>query len=160
MRLKRKPKTNKFKITALTTAVVLLCGAVIGLGIGLFNKLDTTKEVRNSAYAIGTIDETTGKYLASNQSIYMEDMENVDGLTIEVSENAQVTYRVAYYAEDESFIMLTEALNENLDAETIPESATYFRVVITPNEVDGEAVEIKTFKIGSYAKQITVSYNK
>ena len=160
MSLKNKMKTNKFKFAALTTAVIILCGAVIGLGIGLFNKLDTTKEVRNSAYVVGTLDETTGKYVASNQSIYMEDMETVDGLAIEVSENAQVTYKVAYYSEDEEFISMTEASNEDLDADTIPESAAFFRVVITPNEVDGDAVEIKAFKIGSYAKQITVSYNR
>ena len=126
MKLKNKLKSNKFKFAALGTAVVLLFCAVIGMGIALFSKLETTKKVKASDFAIGTISVETGSYVDSKQSIYMEDMESVKGLKIEVSEDAQVTYKVAYYTEDENFISMSESTNEDLDATTIPASAALF----------------------------------
>ena len=159
MSLKRKVKTNKFKLAVVSIGLVLVSAVVTALCFGFAN-LNTTKNVSAGAYDIGTIDSTTGKYVASEKSIYMEEMQTVEGLTIEVDEDAQVTYRVAYYNEDKVFISMTDALSGDLDAETIPESASYFRVIITPNAVDGEDVKISILNASSYANQITVSYEK
>ena len=148
MSLKKKVKTNKFKLAVVSIGLVLVSAVVTALCFGFAN-LNTTKNVSAGAYDIGTIDSTTGKYVASEESIYME-----------VDEDAQVTYKVAYYNEDKAFISMTDALSGDLDAETIPESASYFRVIITPNAVDGEDVKISILNASSYANQITVSYEK
>ena len=159
MSLKNKMKTNKFKIAVMSIGLILVSAVVTALCFG-FSKLNTTKTISASAYDIGIIDATTGKYVASEKSIYMEEMQSIDGLTIEVEEDAQVTYKVAYYNEDKVFISMTDALSEDLATDTIPESASYFRVIITPNAVDGEDVELSVFNASSYAKQITVTYEK
>jgi len=159
MSLKNKMKTNKFKIAIMGIGLILVSAVVTALCFG-FSNLNTTKTVSAGAYDIGNIDATTGKYVASEKSIYMEEMQTVDGLTIEVEDDAQVTYKVAYYNEDKVFISMTDALAGDLDVETIPASAGYFRVIITPNAVDGEDVKLTVFNASSYAKQITVTYNK
>lgn len=159
MSLRNKMKTNKFKIALMSIGLILVSAVVTALCFGFAN-LNTTKTVSAGAYDIGTIDATTGKYVASEKSIYMEEMQTIDGLTIEVKEDAQVSYKVAYYNEDKVFISMTDALTEDLATDSIPESASYFRVVITPNAVDGEDVEISLLNASKYAKQITVTYEK
>lgn len=159
MSLRNKMKTNKFKIALMSVGLILVSAVVTALCFGFAN-LNTTKTVSAGAYDIGTIDATTGKYVASEKSIYMEEMQTIDGLTIEVEEDAQVSYKVAYYNEDKVFISMTDALTEDLATDSIPESASYFRVVITPNAVDGEDVEISLLNASKYAKQITVTYEK
>ena len=154
---RKKNKANWIMtITALVLGVVALVGACFGL-----TRNDTTANVTTSMYAVGNINES-GKIVESRQSMYMEEMQTTDGYAIELDqETANVTYKVAFYDVDKNFISMTESQDADFDTETnTPETAKYFRVVITPNAVDGEAVELNIFNMHKYAKQISVSYNK
>ena len=152
-------KKNKLKLILSIASVVLSVITLVSM-IVFFNNLADTKKVDKSDFAIGTINET-GKIVESKQSAYMKDAENVDGLTIEIDEDtATITYKVAFYNEDGEFISMTESLDADFDATTIPENADTFRVVITPYQVDGENVELNIFNMGKYTSQLDVSFAK
>ena len=83
------------------------------------------------------------------------------GCTIDIDEdNATISYRVVFYDEEGEYLSTTEALETDYDETTTPETAESFRVVITPDQVDGEDVEISIFTMSKYANQLDVAYNK
>ena len=152
-------KKNKLKLLLTITSVILSIITFVAVCVGL-SKLSPTKSVDNNDYAIGTIAES-GKIVESKQSVYMKDAETIDGLTIGIDEEtATITYKVAFYDEDGKFISMTESLDADFDATTIPENADTFRVVITPYQVDGENVELNIFNMGKYTSQLDVSFVK
>lgn len=153
-------KKSKLKLILSCVSIFLSIMTLIALVIGLNNITTSTKNVSNSDYAIGTINDT-GKIVESKQSAYMKDAETIDGLVIEIDEEtATITYKVAFYDEDGNFISMTDAMETDFDATTIPETADTFRVVITPYAVDGENVELNIFNMNKYTSQLDVSYNK
>ena len=152
-----KAKT-KWIITVISFVMSLIMfGAFI---FGIFNKPTDTKELDLLDYGIGTIDSTTGKAVESRKSIYSKDLETVNGLEITVDDDANVTYKVAFYDEDKNFVSVTEALDDNFDVSSIPEGAKFFRLAITPNQVDGEDVKISALNMNKYAKQLEVVFTK
>ena len=128
--------------------------------VGLTDTETTT--LNRFDYSIGTIDETTGKALDSKYSVYTENYEKVDGLVIELVDEPTVNYSIFFYDEDKTFLDSIDCTGdfEVETAESVPEGATYFRVVITPYEVDEEPVEITVVNKAKYTKQLDISFNK
>ena len=151
-----KNKKNMFFVVGAFILSLISCIAVI---FGVTNDMTTAKEVSPVAYQLGNINED-GKVIESKESIILSDTITVDGLTIEINEDATVSYKVAFYNEDGEFISVTEAIETDFDATSIPESATSVRVIITPYQVDGEAVKLNTLNAYKYVKQIKVTYAK
>lgn len=144
----------------LTIGAIVMAGVALVSAIFAINKNETKTNVTNSMYAVGAIDET-GKIIESKKSAYMRDSKTTENLTIDIDEEtATITYKVAYYDEDEKFISMTESLDEDLDETTIPETAKYFRVLVTPNQVDGEDVTLNLFNKAKYTSQLEISYEK
>ncbi len=155
-----KLKKTKVAFIASIVAVVLSAVTTLGIIIGVKHNNQDTVEVKNSMYEIGLITET-GKLAESKHSAYLEDISNIDGLVIDIDEdNATITYKVVFYDADEKFISMTEDLTEDYDVKNNPENAEFFRIMITPNEVDGEPVKLSIFNLSKYTKQIDVSFNK
>ena len=153
-------KNNKLKWVITLVSLFLSIATLVAVCVGLGNLNETTESVSRSDYKIGTITET-GKFADSKQHAYMEDAETIDGLVIDIDEeNATITYKVAFYNEDGEFISMTESMETDFDTANIPESATSFRVEITPNAVDGEPVELNIFNLNNYTSQIEITYNK
>lgn len=141
-------------IGAFVLAFVALLSAIFAI-----NNQTTTTTFGNSDYSINAID-ASGKIVESKQSV-VSDMASVEDMKIEINEEtATITYKVAFYDEDEKFISMTETLESDFDATTTPENAKYFRVVVTPYQVDGEAVEINIFNQAKYTSQLDVTINK
>lgn len=144
-------------IISFVMSVIMFGAFIVGLARPSDNNTDT---VGTFDYSLGTVDET-GKLVESKKSIVQKEMQTVSGMKIELDEEAAtVTYKVSFYDEDKNYISTTEALDEDYNAELTPENASYFRVIITPYQVDGEDVEISVWSINKYAKQLEVSYNK
>ena len=153
---------NKGKLKWVITLVSLFLSiaTLVAVCVGLGNLNKTTENVSRNDYTIGTITQT-GKFADSKQHAYMKDAETIDGLVIDIDEeNATITYKVAFYNEDGEFISMTESMETDFDSANIPESATSFRVEITPNQVDGENVELNIFNLSNYTSQIEITYNK
>lgn len=142
-------------IVALVLSVITFSAVFLGVSSN-----DTTDELNRIDYALGTIDATTGKALDSKLAICTEDMNNIEGLEIEIVDEPTVTYQVFFYDEDKEYLSASESLSADYTAETVPEGAKYFRIVITPLEVDGEAVEINPLTMSKYTKQLTVTFDK
>lgn len=121
------------------------------------DKNQDTKEINGSVfnYSIGLLDEE-GAYEQGTSSIYLKDYYSVDGLVIKLEEDATVTYKLCFYDEDKEFIEQTDSLSGNYDSSAIPETAEYFRVMITPTNDS----EVSFFEIDDYAKMLTVTINK
>ncbi len=155
--MSRTQRKSKIWQIVITVGLVLLTLMTIGIATKVFDS-----EVKNVnpyfGYNLGSID-LNGKVCDSKQNIVQKDLQTVEGLEIEVSEDSTITYKVAFYGENDELVLLTDSLNEDLDLSIIPEAAKTFRVVITPNAVDGEIVEISSVMISKYSKMLTVKYN-
>lgn len=155
--MSRTQRKSKIWQIVVTVGLVLLTLFTIGIGTKVFDS-DVKNVNPYFGYSLGSID-LNGKICDSKQNIVQKDLQTVEGLEIEISEYSTITYKVAFYDETDELVLLTDSLSENLDISIIPETAKTFRVVITPNAVDGEIVEISSVMISKYAKMLTVKYN-
>ena len=151
-------KREKRKVFLIAISIILSIVTFIATMIGL-NNLATTEKLNRADYSIGTISET-GSIIDSKKSAYTKDMYNAEEIKITLDENAQITYRVVFYDEDENFVSTTENLTEDYNVATTPENAKYFRVVITPNQVDEEDVKLNIFNVNKYTSMLEVEYKK
>lgn len=151
-------RTTKSKISALTAALVVVAIMLV-TAFAKIDNLQANRKLTSQDYNVGSVSVETGKVIESKQSFY-SDIYEIDGAEIKVEEDATASYKVFYYNEDKVFIESTNSLTEDLDAESIPETAKYFRIVITPAPVDGEPVECKLLNTGKYISQISVTIAK
>ena len=152
---KTERKSNKLKWVLSIVSIVLSLATLIGVIVGVNNMADTTS-LSQTDYHIGTINDT-GKIIESKKSIY-SDISTIEDLEITLAENSNITYKVVFYDEDEKFISMTETLETDFDTSSNPSNAEYFRVLITPNQVDGEDVTLNVFNMGKYTKMINVEF--
>ena len=134
--------------------------ALLSATFGIFgNKGEDVNEVGRFDWVLGTVNED-GKMVDSKQNIVTEALYELTGAEIAIDKDANVTYKVVFYDEDKNYVSMTEALDADFDATKIPEKAVYFRVIVTPSEVDGEAVKINPLFINKYAKQLEITLAK
>lgn len=151
-----KSKKTWKNILIIGLAIITLVGAIVGLS-ALFRKSEeTTKEI-NPTYAIGGLTET-GAYLETKESIYTKDAFECYGLKTSLEFDNNISYRLYFYNENNSFIESTEKLTDAFDSEdtSLPFGAKYCRVVITPNEDS----KISWYEKSGYAKQLTIKVAK
>ena len=140
--------------------VFLLVIGLIGAVITLFVMLDrqtTVTEIGAEAYIIGTLDNE-GAAEEGNASIVTRNAFTVDGLKVEIADDATVTYTLYFYGEDDTFISKTDALTEDFDGSAIPENAETAKLVITPTDDDDSTVDLT--EVLGYAGQVTVTVNR
>ena len=155
-----KIKREKLKGIMVLASCLLSVATFMTVAIGMSKSTKTTATLRSVEYTLGNVDED-GKVIESKKAIVMKDTKNVDGLAIDIDEeNATVTYRVVFYGEDGEYLSTTESMAADYEEEITPDGAETFRIVVTPNQVDGEDVQIGALSVGKYAKQLDVTYNK
>jgi hypothetical protein len=155
MSLKSHQKSDLIKWIITAVVGVLLIATVVGLCVKL-NKVDTTKTISKYSYEVGIINDL-GKEKTSDGSIRSKDFITVDGLAVVLSDDANITYRLYFYDEDEKFISSTQELSADFNG-TVPSSAKYAKLVITP--VEDEDGKVSFLEVYSYASQLTVTVNK
>lgn len=143
---------------------LLTLGAIILLAVMVFSMIanmrkNETTTLNGSAYHIGAINVETGKVIDSKQNIY-SDMRKSGDLEITLDEDSQITYKVVFYDEDKKFVSATSSLSDDFVKSNIPENANYFRIVITPNQIDGENVIITIFNMSKYTSMVKVTCSK
>ena len=149
---KRNSTKVKFIVVYVLIALLLvgLCATVITL-----DKQITTETVSAWAFSNGALD-AEGEYEESDGSIYMKNVASVDGLEIELMEDAEVTYQIFFYDEDKDYLSASAELTGDYVYENDVEGAEYFRVVITPTDDE----EIGLFEKNGYAKQLTITIDR
>ena len=155
-----KAKRERLKSILVVASFVLSLVTAVTVAMGMSNATKTTATLRGIDYTRGSVDES-GKRIESKKSIVMKDKKNVEGLTIDIDEeNATVTYRVVFYGADGEYLSATESMATDYEKEIAPDGAETFRIVVTPNQVDGDDVTIGGLDVFKYAKQLDVTYNK
>lgn len=153
-----KKKKGRFKDFCIFGAITLLAVGFIGLAVNAFQN-EPTRTLNSTHYAVGTIDGTTGENQDSNLSFRMKDMQTTDGLVIDVKENAKVTYNIYFYNADKEFVEVQQDLAVDISENDVASDYEYFRITITPNQVDEEDVVCTLLNKTAYTNQISVSFN-
>ena len=154
-----KKKSSKGKTGLLWGVVSLLAIAVVGLSVHAIQS-EPTKTLNSTHYAVGTIDKTTGENADSNLSFRMKDVQTTDGLVIDIKENPTISYNIYFYNADKEFVGVQENLSIDFGAEDVAEGYEYFRITVTPNQVDEENVVCTLLNIINYTNQVSVTFNK
>ena len=144
--------------------VVLSCIAVFASFFAVFkvSKQDTKKTLGLTDYTIATLN-ASGVETESRLHLVSEDFLKVDGMEVKMKDGATVSYKLYFYDEEKVLLStngVTDKLTVNYDTTNLPATAKYFKIVITPAEVDGEDVTVNLFNKNTYVKQISVSYEK
>ena len=153
-------KKHKTADTIKWIIAFLLIIGLVATTVTLFVKLDrqtTVTEIGAEAYIIGTLDDE-GAAEEGNASIVTRNAFTVDGLKVEIADDATVTYTLYFYGEDDTFISKTDALTEDFDGSAIPENAETAKIVITPTDDDDSTVDLT--EVLGYAGQVTVTVNR
>lgn len=155
--LRQHKRSDAVKWTIAFILIILLIGAVVGLGIAL-NKQITTRTLGASAYALGNLDEQ-GLAVKDTATICTKDFVTVDGLKIEIAEKAEIQYKLFFYSENDkgekAFVSATTFLTANFSG-TVPANAKFVKIVIDPlNDSDISLLEVR-----GYAEQLQVTYNR
>ena len=140
--------------------IFLLVIGIIGAVVALFVQMDrqtTVTELGPEAYMIGALDEE-GKAADGDASIVTRKAFTTDGLKIELTDEAKVTYELFFYDEEDAFISSTGALSTDFLGLTVPLDAETAKIVITPTEDEDGKVSL-TEVIG-YADQVTVTMDR
>ena len=151
-------KKRKFKaIISTFLCLALLGGAVFGISKLLKNDTDTT-EIKNSAFAVGALDEE-GKYVENKQTLYTKEMFRCDGLTVELDKKCTSTYQIFFYNYFGEFVDATEILSDDFDEEISP-AFVYAKVMVIPEIPEGEKIvdfKISFFEKAKYLDGITIT---
>lgn len=153
-------KKHKTTDTIKWIIAFLLIIGLVATTVTLFVKLDrqtTVTEIGAEAYMIGTLDDE-GAAEEGNASIVTRNAFTVDGLKVEIADDATVTYTLYFYGEDDTFLSKTDALTEDFDGSAIPENAETAKIVITPTDDDDSTVDLT--EVLGYAGQVTVTVNR
>lgn len=148
-------KKDRWKWFLIFGAVVLVVVMIVGIFLKL-GRMETNQTLSNTSYSIGSVDTSSGKVIESRQNAYTKSMYKVDNMEITLSDDATISYKVFFYDKDKDFISATNSLNADFDLNTLPSSAEYFRVVITPAQVDGENVVLNLINLSKYTNQIRI----
>ncbi len=152
-------KRHKISDTIKWVIIFLLMTGVIGAVITLFVMLDrqtTVTEIGPEAYTIATLDEN-GEEVEGDTAIVTRDMFTTDGLKVELSDEASVTYRLFFYDGEGNFISATGDLSADFDGE-IPENAAYAKCEVTPMADEDGKVDLT--EVLGYAGQVTITVNR
>ena len=153
--LRSHKKSDMIKWILVLIVGIALIGAVIGLAVKL-NRSTTDERLGSEAYSIGIIDEDGEIDKSEKTSIYTRNAIKVDGLTIELAKDAEVTYSLFFYNKKGKFVESKDYTTTDFKSADVPEGATSVRIVITPTDDD----EITLTEIKGYANQLTVRFKK
>lgn len=140
--------------------IFLLVIGIIGAVVALFVQMDrqtTVTELGPEAYMIGALDEE-GKAEDSDASIVTRKAFSTDGLKVELADEAEVTYELFYYDDEDEFISSTGALSTDFLGLTVPLNAETAKIVITP--VEDEDGKVSLTEVIGYADQVTVTIDR
>lgn len=154
---------SKFKKGIFIAAVIIVGIVVAGFVSSIIAR--DTKTIPASEFSVGSIDETTGKYKADEQSVYTEKMFKCQGLRVELDFEATCTYDVFYYDTDGRLLDKKLGLSDIYD-EDFP-LAQYARIVIHPDvesmideDEDADEWTVGVFGARKIAKMLKITVDK
>ena len=140
-----------FMVTVMVVLSIVLC--VFGVKL---KKLDKTDELSpRKSWEKGLIAADGGD-VRGTTAIRTKDFVPINGLNVDLRDNAGITYQIFWYDENKVFLSCTEELVIDFDMTQRPELAEYARYMIKPvNDPEVSRSEIK-----EYAGELTVEWSK
>ncbi len=136
-------------------AVCLLAVITFALVTRLSNdKKIETQTLSSLGYKIGGLDSTSGGETNSTASIVSKEYHEVENLDVELEADATVEYKIFYYDNHKDFVSCTSSLDDDFSG-TIPSTAKFFKIVITPTN-DSEVNNL--IEVRKYANMVVVTY--
>lgn len=145
--MKRKTLTT----IAVVCSVLALTGVVATAAV-LNDQIDEV-QLKTWDYEVATLD-AEGDVDESEANVVTKDFITVNGLQIKVMEEAEISYEVFFYDEDEDFISKTESLIVDFDSSAIPEDAEFVKILITHEKDD----EISWGEKNEYSQMLEVTH--
>jgi len=146
-------RKNKTLTVILVLVSVLFGSLLLSMGLRL-GKSQSYDALSANAYIVGTLD-ANGEFAKDGSEFVTEDFITVDGLQINVKENAKLSYQIYFYDENKEFISSTNDFGVSYNG-TIPENAEFFKIEINPTE----DTDISEWDIINYSAQIEVKFYK
>lgn len=142
-------------------------GILVALALGIFaavkiGKLEKTKELGTTSFAIGSIDEK-GAEIESDYALRTGFLEADKFNSIKLCDEPEITYKLFYYDADKKYLSTVVGvsdLNEIAKTVTVNEltkTVKYFRVVLVIPEAKDK---VTVFNKGDYVNQVTITLNK
>lgn len=155
-----------FKKIAVTLITVLLIAA---LAAGIVSLFSGKTKTFHPIFSVGGLDLTEGTYVETTDSIYTKNAFDCIGLNVKVANDANITYRVFFYDDVDSFISVSDELDRG-SVPTVPDTATKARIMITPDwdkinadEKDSDEKNenvIKWYEVSKYGNALTISVSR
>ncbi|MBQ8284394.1 MAG: hypothetical protein IJX75_04805 [Clostridia bacterium] len=154
-----KGKTKKiFKWVGIGLATVLAVGVVAGIATSAAKKTET-KTLTAGDYVRYALDQDSGEIDAGGRGWLTTDKYHyLEGIKIDVVEDANITYALYYYTEDYKFMWYEEFDEEYDETETdfmLAQGAKYVRVTICP--LDDADQKINVLEKLEYASRLEVT---
>lgn len=150
---------SKFVLKKLGLAVVVL-GLAAGAGVGISNLVKNLKDDSHKValnYEIGGLNEATGKFEKTEETIYTKDKFACYGLTAKLDFDATINYQIFYYDILDNYISASNVLNKGF-SDAAPVNGAYARIEITP--LDDEDNKISFTEKIKYSNMLTVNVAK
>lgn len=146
---------TKLLIVSLAVVTLVLTITLCAFGVKL-NKLDKTDELHpRKSWEKGLI-AVDGGDVRGTVAIRTKDFVPINGLTVDIRDNAGITYQIFFYDEHKVFLSCTEELVVDWDRSQLPELAEYARFMIKPINDP----EVSRSEIQEYASELTVEWTK
>ena len=147
--------TTKLLIFVVTAVIIFLMGWLAVLGARI-NKLDKTDEISaTTGWEKGLLAEDGGE-MRGTIAIRSKEFVPINGLNVDIRDNAGITYRIFFYDEHQVFLESTAELVVDYDMSQLPELAKYARFMIKPINDP----EVSRAEIPEYASELTVEWTK
>ena len=155
-RIGKKKFWKNFLIISLS---LLTVAGAVGAGIALTN-LPETKEVGALSWKVGGLNTVSGKETDDKTSIVMTKAVGMDGLNVEISEEAGFTgtYKAYYYTANGSYLGCSEEYS--VGAELQDTFAATVKIVYTPDLSLQGKERLYFWDVYGYADDLTVTYNR
>lgn len=154
--LKKHAAADTIKWVIIFLLMIGVIGAVVTLFV-MLNRQTTVTQIGPEAYTIATLDEN-GEQAEGDTSIVTRGTFTTDGLKVELTDEANVTYELYFYDGEDNFISSTGTLSADFDGSAIPENAESAKIVITPTADEDGKIDLT--EVLGYAGQVTITVNK
>ena len=141
-------------IVTLVLVAIIITLFIFGAQIG---KLDKTDELSaRNGYEKGLLSLDAGKEIRGTTAIRSKEYIPIDGLHVDLKDNAGITYQLFFYNSEKAFISASSEMAADFDNAQIPVEAEFARVMIKPTNDP----EVSTSEIKDYAGELLVEWAK
>lgn len=151
----------KRKISVKKIIGIVFVGALIVGILSSFAVFANDSQPAGAIFKVGGLDETTGKYVENDQTIYTEKAIDCYGLRIEPDFESTVTYDIFYYDANDVLLEKRLGLTDVYDEEFIV--AEKCRIVIhpdIPDDVDEDDFKVRLWNVPKYSSMLKITVAK